>query len=76
MNDPQNPVAGLPLHHIQFLAVRDGGGPQKVAHGVAELHGLTLEELKANCRRAAEELIQERGALLEYEQPVYDWARS
>jgi hypothetical protein len=75
MTDSRNPVAGLPLHHIQFLAVRDGGGPVKVAHGVAELHGLTLGELKANCRQAAEELIAERGHLLDYEQPVYDWAQ-
>ncbi|NIM32064.1 MAG: hypothetical protein GTN60_12200 [Pseudomonas stutzeri] len=76
MTAPNNPYADLPLHHLLFLKVRDGGGPSKIAHGVAELHGLSLDELKAQCCRAGEELIAERGHLLVYEQPVYDWARS
>jgi hypothetical protein len=43
---------------------------------VAEFYGVTLDELKANCIKAGEELIAERGELLVYEQPVYDWAKS
>lgn len=75
MTAPTNPFEGLPLHHLLFLKIRDGGGPT-AAHGVAELHGITVEELKAHCRKAGEELIAERGELLVYEQPVYDWAKS
>lgn len=75
MTAPTNPFEGLPLHHLLFLKIRDGGGPD-VAHSVAELHGITVEELKAHCRKAGEELIAERGELLVYEQPVYDWAKS
>lgn len=70
---PSNPFEGLPLHQLLFLKIRDGGGP-KVAHGVADLHGITVEELKAQCRLAGEELIAERGELLVHEQTVYDWA--
>lgn len=73
MQDSANPFKDLPLHHLLFLKIRDGGGAS-VAHGVAELHGITLEELKAACKRAAEELIEERGELLAYEKPVYEWA--
>lgn len=75
MAAPKNQFEGLPLHHLLFLKIRDGGGA-KVAHGVAELHGITLDELKAACVKAGEELTADRGHLLVYEQPVYDWARS
>jgi hypothetical protein len=43
---------------------------------VAEQHNLSIDELKKHCLMAGEELIAERGHLLVYEQPVYDWARS
>jgi len=75
MTAPKNPFEGLPLHHLLFLKLRDGGGPAKVAHAVAEQHGITLDELKEYCRLAGEELMAERGELLVYEQPVYDWAK-
>lgn len=71
---PANPFEGLPLHHLLFLKIRDGGGAHKAAHGVAELHGITIDELKAACRLAGDELIEERGHLLVYEKPVYEWA--
>lgn len=75
MNDPRNPFADLPLHHLLFLKIRDGGGP-KVAHGVAELHGISLEDLKAHCRKAGDELLAEKGELSVYEKKVYEWAKS
>lgn len=74
MTAPTNPFEGLPLHHLLFLKIRDGGG-LNVAHGVAGLHRITVDELKAYCRKAGDELIAERGALQVYEQPVYDWAK-
>ena len=45
-----------------------------IALDVAEFHGISLDELKAECRKAAHELIAARGRLLTTEQPVYDWA--
>lgn len=48
MTAPTNPFEGLPLHHLLFLKIRDGGGA-KVAHGVAEQHGISVDELKALC---------------------------
>ncbi|MCE0923302.1 hypothetical protein LU673_25345 [Pseudomonas alloputida] len=73
-HDPQNPYAGMPLHHLLFLKVRDGGGPIKVAHSVAELHEITIDELKAHCRRAVDDILADR-ALAVYEVPVAEWAR-
>lgn len=75
MTEPTNPFEGLPLHHLLFLKIRDGGGP-KVAHGVAELHGISVDELKAQFRKAGEEILAERGEFLVYERPVVDWAKS
>lgn len=75
MTAPTNPFEGLPLHHLLFLKIRDGGGP-KVAHGVAELHGISVDELKAQCRKAGEEILAERGEFLVYERPVVEWAKS
>jgi hypothetical protein len=75
-NAPKKPFEDLPLHHLLFLKLRDGGGAAKVAPGVAEMHGITLDELKAQCRVAAEELIAERGHLLVYEESVLTWAKS
>jgi hypothetical protein len=74
MPDPRNPYADWPLHHLLFVKVRDGGGPHQVAHGVAELHGITLDELKAECRKTGEEWLARDGALDQINQPVYDWA--
>ncbi|MDP9557175.1 UNVERIFIED_ORG: hypothetical protein J2W65_002816 [Pseudomonas parafulva] len=72
-HDPQNPCAGMPLHHLLFLNVRDGGGPTKVAHSVAELHEITIEELKAHCRRAVDDILADRD-LAVYEVRVENWA--
>jgi len=60
---------------MQYLAVRDGGGT-KIADRVAEVHGITIEQLKANCLRASEEYLQDNGTLLPYEQAVLDWANT
>ena len=77
MTTPKNPFEGLPRHHMMFLNLRDGGEtPARRGATVAEFYGVTLDELKANCIKAGEELIAERGELLVYEQPVYDWAKS
>jgi hypothetical protein len=72
---PLDNLKDLPLHHLIFLKVRDGGGP-RFAHSVAELHGISVDTVKAYCRQAAIELIQERGHLLPYEEPVQQWAES
>lgn len=76
MPDPRNPYADWPQHHLLFVKVRDGGGPAQVAHGVAELHGITLDELKAECRKTGEEWLARDGALDTINQPVYAWACS
>jgi hypothetical protein len=75
MSDSKNPFEGAPVHHMQFLGIRDGGGP-KNANSVAALHGITVEQLKANCRQAAEEIREVNGSLQPYEQSVLDWASS
>lgn len=75
MSAPNNPYADWPLHHLLFVSVRDGGGPVQAAHGVAELHGITLDELKAHCRQAGDEWLARDGSLTEINQPVYDWAK-
>lgn len=74
-NQSSNPFADLPLHHLLFLKLRDGGGAAKVAPGVAELHGISIQDLKEHCQRAAEEIAAER-PLEVYEIPVLNWARS
>lgn len=71
----KNPFEGMPLHQLLFLKLRDGGGAAKVAPGVAELHGITIDELKAHCLKAVEEIRQER-PLAVYEKPVVAWAKS
>ncbi|CAI8808647.1 hypothetical protein [Pseudomonas zeae] len=76
MTAPTNPYEGMPLYHLLFLKLRDGGGACACASAVAELHGISVEELKAYCRLAATELIAERGQLLQCEEVVYDWAKS
>lgn len=70
------------MHQLLFLKLRDGGGAAgrrsgeaaKVAHAVAEQHGITTEELKAQYWRPGEEIPAKR-ALLVYEVPVLEWAR-
>lgn len=76
MTDPRNPYADWPLHHQLLVKVRDGGDPAMVAHEVAELHGITLDELKAECRKTAEEWLARDGELDSINQPVYAWACS
>jgi hypothetical protein len=73
---PKNPFEGWPLHHLLFVKVRDGGGPHKIAQSVADLHGITLDDLKARCRMTGEEWLARDGELNAQNQPVYDWARS
>lgn len=76
MTPPTNPFEGLPRHHLMFLNLRDGGGtPASRGASVADFYGVTVDELKAECVRAGDELLAERGELLVYEQPVYDWAK-
>lgn len=74
-----NSFAKLPLHHQLFLKVRDGGGSAR-APGIAELHEITVEELKAHCRQAGKELIAEKKAnnqeLEPYEITVINWANT
>lgn len=41
---PKNPFEDLPLHRLLFLKLRDVGDSAKVAPGVAEIHGITLDE--------------------------------
>lgn len=61
----------MPLHQYLFLCVRDGG--RAARSGVAEVHGITVDELKAHCKRAGEEILAER-EFAAYEKPVYEWA--
>ena len=73
---PKNQFEGVPLYQMMFLNLRDGGGtPAGRCEAVAEFYGVTVDELKANCVRHGDELISERGHLLVYEKPVYDWAK-
>ena len=73
---PANPLEGS-CHQLMFLNLRDGGGtPAKRGAAVAEFHEVTLDELKASCRKTGDELIAERGELLDYEMPVYSWAKT
>lgn len=64
-----------PPYFMQYLAMRDGGGVKNAPH-VAEVHGITVDQLKANCRKAAEEYRLLNGALMPYDQAVLDWANS
>lgn len=71
----------IPPYYMQYLAVRDGGdggdgGDAKIADRVAEVHGISIQQLKANCLRAADEYRQDNGNLLPFEQAVLDWANS
>ncbi|MBB6155193.1 hypothetical protein HDC30_002416 [Pseudomonas sp. JAI115] len=69
-----NPFADWPLHHLLFVKLRNSAKGLAKAQSVADLHGLSLEELKAHCRLAGEELIVREGALTEAGQRIYDWA--
>ncbi|WP_153014158.1 hypothetical protein [Pseudomonas sp. EpS/L25] len=73
MVDRKDPFQDAPSYYMQYLAVRNGGGA-KVANHVAEAHGVTIDQLKANCRKAAEECRLHNGGLMSYDQAVLDWA--
>lgn len=75
MVEKKDPFESAPPYYMQYLAIRDGGG-EKIANHVAEVHGITIEQLKDNCRRAAEEYRLHNGALMSYDQAVLDWANS
>jgi hypothetical protein len=82
MNDPQvdtpdNPLADRPLHHLLFVKLRNSALlPGLAAPAVAARHALTMDEVKAHCRVAAEAWRAREGALDDNGQRVYDWARS
>ncbi|MBD9653566.1 hypothetical protein IB239_01910 [Pseudomonas sp. PDM12] len=76
MQPPSNPYADWPLHHLLFVKVRDGGGPAKIAHSVAELHKITIEQLKAECRKTGDEWLAAGEELEAPDQRVYEWACS
>lgn len=77
MNAPKNQFDGVPLNVLMFLNLRDGGGgPARRAAAAAEFYGITVDELKAECRQVGESWIAQEGALSEINQRVYDWARS
>jgi hypothetical protein len=73
MVDRNDPSQDTSSYYMQYLAVRDGGGA-KIANHVAEVHGITIDQLKANCRKAAEEYRLHNGGLMSYDQAVLDWA--
>lgn len=75
MSDASDPLDDIPAHRLQFLAVRDGGGP-KNAQNIADVHGITVDQLKASCLQAAEEYLEANGFLQSYEQSVLNWAKS
>ncbi|WP_433770940.1 hypothetical protein [Pseudomonas putida] len=76
MTEPSNLYANWPVHHLMFVALRDGGdAPEQLAPTVATFHGISVEELKAQCRRSGEEWITRDGGLGEINQRVYDWAK-
>ena len=76
MTEPNNLYANWPAHHLMFVALRDGGeAPEHLAPSVAAFHGISVEELKAQCRRTGEEWIARDGGLNEINQHVYPWAK-
>lgn len=70
------PYFGWPRHVYLFVCVRDGGGVEKTAAAVAQLHDISIEQLKAECKRAGDEYIAEHGPLQQPELRVYQWACS
>jgi len=76
MIPPLNAFATWPKHHLMFVTLRDGGETlAKLALAVAAIHGISVEELKAQCRRTGEEWITRDGGLSEINQRVYAWAQ-
>ena len=76
MIPPFNPFATWPKHHLMFVTLRDGEQTlDKLAPAVAAIHGISVEELKAQCRRTGEEWIARDGGLGEINRRVYDWAK-
>lgn len=76
MQKNENPFANMPRHHYLFMCVRDGGGVEKTAHALTLLHEISMEDLKAQCRKAGEEHIAATGGIQEPELRVYNWACS
>lgn len=76
MTEPNTLYANWPAHHLMFVTLRDGGdAPEHLAPAVAAFHGISVEELKVQCRRAGEEWIARDGGLGEINQRVYAWAK-
>lgn len=61
-----------PYHHEIFGEVCTRGGLY-MTQQIAERHGLTIEQLKAHCLTAANEL-QAQGRLFPLHRPIYRWA--
>ncbi|GAA5234954.1 hypothetical protein FOZ76_22185 [Verticiella sediminum] len=60
------------LHHQVFAKLRDAGPDS--ANAVASLYGLSESDVKALCRQAAGEILEQRGHLHPYEETVRQWA--
>jgi hypothetical protein len=76
MNATRNSNADWQLRHVMFVALRDGGdSPAKLAASLAAMHGISVEELKEQCRQTGEEWIARDGGLSEINQHVYNWAK-
>lgn len=76
MNATNNSDANWPMRHVMFVALRDGGNsPANLAEGLAAMQGISVEELKVQCRRTGEEWIARVGGLSEINQHVYIWAK-
>jgi hypothetical protein len=76
MTEPSNLYADCPPHHLMFAALRDcGDAPEHLAPTVAAFHGISVEELKTQCRRTGEEWIARDGGLCEINQRVYARAK-
>ncbi|TPG87730.1 hypothetical protein EAH72_34245 [Pseudomonas caspiana] len=77
MTSPKNQFENVPLNELMFLNLRDGGGgPLKRAEAAAEFYGITVDELKAECRKVGDKWLAADGHLVEINQRVYDWAKS
>ncbi|WP_454865899.1 hypothetical protein [Pseudomonas umsongensis] len=76
MNATNNSNANWPMRHVMFVALRDGGdSPANLAASLAAMQGISVEELKVQCRRTGEEWIARDGGLSEINQYVYNWAK-
>lgn len=58
MTESNGLYVNWPAHHLMCVALRDGGdAPEHLAPSVAAFHGISVDELKAQCRRTGEEWI-------------------